>query len=410
MAPLTLLIHQAFVSKGEPGGTRHYELARRLVARGHRFTVVASDVSYHTGGRLVSTPRLVSEICQDGVRILRAYTYAGVHRSYFSRVISYLSFMTTSLLAGGAVASPDVVMGTSPPIFQAISAWMLAQFHGCPFLLEVRDLWPDFAIDIGLLRNRTLIRIARFVEAFLYEHADHLLVNSPAYRDYLIKKGIDPERISFISNGVDPQMFDPCDRGECIRARYDFEGKFVVTYAGAIGMANDIDTLVKAAEYLRIRRDIHILIVGEGKERRRLEDASSRLGLDNVTFAGSYPKSEMSKVFAASDACVALLKNIPMFTTTYPNKVFDYMAAGRPTVLAIDGVIRQVLEAAGGGIYVPPGNSRLLADAIIKLADDPREAGAMGKAARAYVVQHFNRDTHAQQLADLLSKVELKGT
>jgi glycosyltransferase involved in cell wall biosynthesis len=325
-------------------------------------------------------------------------------------VISFLSFMITSLLAGATVVTPDVVMGTSPSIFQAISACLLAKLHGCPFLLEVRDLWPDFAIDIGLLKNRTLIRIAKSVEAFLYNRADHLLVNSPAYRDYLVNKGIDAGRISFISNGVDPEMFDPLDRGEPIRIRYNLEEKFVVTYAGAIGLANDVDTLLKAAEDLKVRGDIHVLIVGEGKERSRLESLSKQLHLDNITFAGSYPKSEMSKVFAASDACIALLKNIPMFTTTYPNKVFDYMAAGRPTVLAIDGVIRQVIEAACGGIFVPPGNSRLLADAILKLADQPQQASAMGKAARAYVVTHFNRNNHAQQLADLISRVKLNGS
>lgn len=407
MRPSTLLVHQAFVSKDEPGGTRHFELARRLVTLGHRFTVVASDVSYHTGGRIVAKPRLVTESCEDGVRILRAYTYAGVHRSYFSRVISFLSFMTTSVIAGAAVARPDVVMGTSPPIFQAISAWMLAELHGCPFMLEIRDLWPEFAIDIGLLKNRTLIRLARRVERFLYRHADHLLVNSPAYRDYLLKRGIEPAKISFISNGVDPAMFDPLGRGDSIRARYNLAKKFVATYAGAIGMANDIDTLVKAADFLKSRTDIHILIVGDGKERKRLEDWSRQLRLDNITFAGSYPKNQISEVFAASDACVALLKDIPMFTTTYPNKVFDYMAAGRPTVLAIDGVIRQVIEAAGGGVFVPPGDARLLADTIAGLADNPYEVSAMGKAARAYVVQHFNRDRHAQQLADLLSRVEL---
>jgi len=164
---------------------------------------------------------------------------------------------------------------------------------------------------------------------------------------------------------------------------------------------------VRAADLLKTRTDIHILIVGEGKERKRLEDCSRQLGLDNITFAGSYPKNQMGEVFAASDACIALLKDIPMFTTTYPNKVFDYMAAGRPTVLAIDGVIREVIEAAGGGIFVPPGNARLLADTIASLADNPQEAKAMGKAARVYVVQHFNRDRHAQQLADLISTIEL---
>ncbi len=403
----TVLIHQAFVSRNEPGGTRHYELGRRLVAQGQRFTVVASDISYQTGKRLVKNPRLVTETCIDGIRLLRAYTYPGFHKSYFSRIVSFLSFMATAILAGASAGTPDVVMGTTPPIFQAISAWMLARLHGCPFLLEVRDLWPEFAVDIGLLKSPALIWLARRIESFLYDHADHLLVNSPAYRDYLIKRNIAPEKVSFISNGVDCDMFDPGDRGDSIRLRYNLDDKFVVTYAGALGMANDIDTLVRAAEYLAPRTGIHILIAGDGKERKRLEDLARQLGLVNLTFTGPFPKDEISRVLAASNAGIALLKNIPMFTTTYPNKVFDYMAAGRPTVLAIDGVIREVIETAGAGVFVPPGNPRMLADAIIDMADHPTETNAMGLNARAYVVRHFNREKHAQEFADLLSGVAL---
>lgn len=401
----TILIHQAFASKDEPGGTRHYELGRRLVAQGHRFTVVASDVSYQTGARIVPKPRLVTECTQDGILILRAYTHSALHKSYFTRVISFLTFMMTSVVAGMKEDRPDLVMGTTPPIFQAFSACFLAAAHRRPLLLEIRDLWPEFAIDIGLLRNKTLIWVARFLESFLYRRADHLLVNSPAYQEYLICKGVDARKISLIPNGVDAELFDPLDKGLGFRKEYGLEGKFVITYAGALGMANDIDVLVKAADLLRLRNDIHILIVGDGKERSRLEGEANRMGLPNVTFTGSFAKSRMANVLAASDACVAILKDIPMFATTYPNKVFDYMAAGRPTILAIDGVIREVIEAAGGGVYVPPGEPHLLAAAICEMADGPENARQMGMAARAYVVRHFNRDEHAQQLAELLSAI-----
>jgi glycosyltransferase involved in cell wall biosynthesis len=401
----TILIHQAFVSKDDPGGTRHYELGRRLVAEGQKFTVVASDVSYLTGKLLVAKKRLMTESSEDGIRILRAYTYSAVQKSYFLRVISFLSFMATSVLVGSSAGKPDLVMGTTPPIFQAVSAWLLSVLHRRPFLLEVRDLWPEFAIDIGLLKNPALIRIARWLESFLYSRADHLLVNSPAYRDYLIDKGVDARRITFIANGVDPQMFHPQERAEELRQQYGLCGKFVVTYAGALGMANDIDVLVSAAATIKNRSDIMLWIVGDGKERRRLEGQVRELGLENVIFAGALPKSQMGSVLAASDACIAILRNIKMFTTTYPNKVFDYMAAGRPTILAIDGVIRKVVEAANGGIFVPPGNAELLAKAITELADHPERAKRMGSSACAYVVEHFNRDRHARDFADLISRV-----
>jgi len=405
MATLTLLIHQAFASKDEPGGTRHYELGKRLVEQGQAFTVVASDVSYQTGKRLVPRIQLVTESNEDGIRILRAYTYSALHKSYLSRVISFLTFMATSVLVGIRAGRPDVVMGTTPPIFQAVSAWLLAVLHRRPFLLEVRDLWPEFAIDIGLLKNRALIRIARWLEGFLYERADCLLVNSPAYRDYMIEKGITPTKIRLIPNGVDPDMFHIAACGKPIRDRYHLGEKFVATYAGAIGMANDIDVILKAAEILIPRNDIQILIVGDGKERSRLEAEANRLGLRNVTFTGPYPKSQMADVLAASDACIAILRNIKMFTTTYPNKVFDYMAAGRPTVLAIDGVIREVIERANGGIFVRPGDPQGLADALKQLADNRRSAKTMGQNAREYVVKHFNRAEHARHFAELIARV-----
>jgi glycosyltransferase involved in cell wall biosynthesis len=404
MTTSTILIHQTFASKDEPGGTRHYELGKRLVAHGQQFTIIASDVSYQTGKRLVPQVRIVTESLEDGIRLLRVYTYSALHKSYLKRVVSFLTFMATSVLVGFRAGKPDVVMGTTPPIFQAVSAWMLSALHQRPFLLEVRDLWPEFAIDIGLLKNRTLIRLARWLESFLYSRADHLLVNSPAYRDYMISKGVDVRKISFISNGVDPAMFDAQCSGNPFRSRFHLEDKFVVMYAGAIGMANDLDCLLAAAELLKERNDIHFVIVGDGKERRHLEDEANRLGLYNVTFAGSFPKSEMAGVLAAADACVAILRKIKMFTTTYPNKVFDYMAAARPTILAIDGVIREVIEASHGGVYVEPGNPRCLASAIAGFADVPESAKEMGSNARAYVIQHFNREDHARQFVELITR------
>lgn len=401
----TLLIHQAFASKDEPGGTRHYELGSRLVAQGHKFTVVASDISYQTGKRFVPQKRFVTESHEDGIRILRAITCSSMHRSFFLRIISFLSFMATSVVVGARVERPDVVMGTTPPIFQAVSAWALSLLHRRPFLLEVRDLWPEFAIDIGLLKNPVMIYLARGLESFLYSRADHLLVNSPAYRDYLIEKGIDAGKISFIANGVDPTMFDSQEGVEGFRRQYGLQGKFLITYAGALGMANDVQSLIKACATLKERTDIHLLIVGDGKERQLLEKMTALLGLVNVTLTGSFPKNQMNRVLAASDACVGILRNIKMFKTTYPNKIFDYMAAGRPTILAIDGVIREVLDAANGGIFVPPGDIDRLAGAMVYLADHPQQARQMGKNARDYVVRHFNRNEHARELADLIASL-----
>jgi glycosyltransferase involved in cell wall biosynthesis len=404
----TLLIHQAFSAESEPGGTRHLELARRVVAAGEKFTIIASDVSYLSGRRITRQRRLTTEEEIDGIRVVRNYTPAFLHRSYLYRVLAFLVFMITSTIAGLKVGPVDLVMGTSPPIFQAVSAWAVAFLRRKPFLLEIRDLWPGFAIDIGVLTNPVLIALSRWLEKFLYRRATHLLVNSPAYREYLISKGVPAAKVSLISNGVEPSMFDPLDGGDSVRQEFNLNGKFVVVYAGALGMANDIDTLIRAAEHLCRNANIHVLLVGGGKELERLQSDVSNRGLTNVTFAGPQPKNRVPAFLAASNACVALLKNIPMFRTTYPNKVFDYMAAGRPTVLAIDGVIREVIEAAHGGIYVSPGNDAAIADAICTLAGNPVLSSQMGKAARDYVVAHFNRRDQAQSFLQVLRSLTVQ--
>ena len=408
-----LLIHQVFVTDDEAGGTRHYELAKHLSERGDSVTVVASQISYLTG-KPIDDKRgglLHGFFYRDrisGITVLRAFAPAVHHKSFFWRVVAFLVFAITSVWAGWRAGRFDVVMGTSPPIFQAVSAWLVARLRRKPFLLEVRDLWPEFAIEMGVLRNPVLKILSRWLERFLYQRADHLLVNSPAYRDYLIQKGVPKEQISFVPNGVNIAMFDPTNRGADVRLRYGLEGKCVAVYAGAIGLANNLDVVLRAADLLRNETDIHFLFVGDGKDRMRLEIEADRLGCRNVSFAGPLPKSQMPGILAAADICVATLMDIPMFSTTYPNKVFDYMGAGRPTVLAIDGVIRTVIEEAGAGIFVKPNDAHALADAVSVLSKNTAMRQLMGRSAREYVTYRFNREDQAEQFRKILNMVSNK--
>jgi glycosyltransferase involved in cell wall biosynthesis len=208
--------------------------------------------------------------------------------------------------------------------------------------------------------------------------------------------------VTLIPNGVDPKVFSGNGDGKQIRNRWDLDGQFVATYAGALGMANDIPTILNAADRLREKSNITFLIVGDGKERPNLEAMVHDRRLNNVRFTGSVPKSDMPQILAASDACIATLMNIPMFKTTYPNKVFDYMAAGKPTILGIDGVIREVIEAARGGIYVPPGDAGALAAAVRDLERNRDKATKMGRSAREFVISNFNRAQHAKDFMELL--------
>jgi glycosyltransferase involved in cell wall biosynthesis len=398
-----LLIHQVFLTSRQAGGTRHYEFARHCIENGHRVTVITSDVDYLTGRRIDGP--LDEEV--DGIRIRRARMLSRIHQSFVWRIAAFLTFMLTSVGTALKTADIDLVVGTSPPLFQAVSAWAVAAVRRKPLLVEIRDLWPDFAIDMGILKNPLFIWLARRLETFLYRRTDHILVNSPAYRDYLLDQGLPGEKISLIPNGVDPAMFDPAETGRAIREEFDLEGKFVVVYTGAIGPANDVSTLVRAAAHLQADEDVRLLIVGDGKDRPAVERLIAREGLTNVILAGPRPKSEMKQVLGAADACVATLLPIPMFAMTYPNKVFDYLAAGRPVVLAIDGVVREVVEKADAGIFATPGDDRAVARAISRLKADPRTAREMGLRGRGYVTANFDRNRHAAAflaLAQLLTE------
>ncbi len=397
-----LLIHQGFASPHEPGGTRHFEFGRRAVEQGHQFTVVASRISYLTASQ---QQQARADETIDGVRVLRVFTQRTLHGRFIGRLWAFLSFAVSSLLTALRVRRVDLVMGTSPPIFQAASAWLVAALRRRPLLLEIRDLWPEFAVDMGILKNPWLIRLSLWLERFLYRRADYLLVNSPAYVDYLIEKGVAPEKITLLANGVDPQMFDPAAAGNGIRKQYNLDGKFVVAYAGAIGPANDLGVLLEAAEELRADARFAFLIVGDGKQRRALQARAEAARLSNVIFAGAQPKQEMRDYLASADACVAILQNIRMFRMTYPNKVFDYMAAGRPVLLAIDGVIREVVEAARAGIFVPPGDANALAGAVRYLAEHADERQAMSRRGRAYVEAHFNRAEQSRQFIHLIERL-----
>ncbi|MBI5964430.1 MAG: glycosyltransferase family 4 protein [Chloroflexi bacterium] len=403
-----LLINQAFVSPDEPGHTRHFEMAQFLRSRGHELVIVASDLNYQTGQRTVARTGLFAEQIIGGVRILRSYIFPALHRSYFWRVISFFSFMFSSVWTALTVKDADIIMGTTPPIFQAVSAWVVALIRRKPFLLEVRDLWPEFGVSMGVLKNPIVIALARWLENFLYARATHILVNSPAYKEYMLGKDVPENKITYIPYGTDVDMFNPDVDGSSIRNKFGLENKFVVLYAGALGQANDIDTILRAAERLNEVSKIRFVLFGDGKERARLESESKRMNLSNVIFAGVCPKKEMPLVIASSDVCLAILQDVPMFRTTYPNKVFDYMAAARGTVLVIDGVVRDVIESSDGGLFVQPGNDEQLAETILDLSNAPQRVKQVGLNARAYLVKNLDRRDKLNETLGLLESLVKK--
>jgi glycosyltransferase involved in cell wall biosynthesis len=393
-----LIIHQAFASLNEPGGTRHHEFARLLTAHGHKVTVIASPVSYITGSH---TNQINSEM--EGVTILRAAVYDAHHKSFAHRILAFFSFMFSSFWIGLGIKNVDLVWGTSPPIFQGVTAWVLARVKGAKFLFEVRDLWPQFAIAVGVLTNPILIFLSEWLERSLYRHADRVMINSPGFLQPVTSRGA--KRVVLIPNSADPSMFHPSDSGSRFRQSNKLEDKFIVLYAGAHGMSNDLSVILDSASLLANTKNIHIVLLGDGKEKTALRVRAKEMQLSNVTFLPSVPKVEMAFALAGADACVAILKPLEEYKTTYPNKVFDYMAAGRPVVLAIDGVIRDVVEAADCGFFAAPGCAEEVAEAIRKLAADTEQSRAMGMRGREYLERNFSRAVIGEKLVRLLEEI-----
>jgi glycosyltransferase involved in cell wall biosynthesis len=398
-----LLIHQAFATLDEPGGTRHHELAQFLARQGHKVSIIASPVSYLTGKDQKSGR--TEEDAGGLIRIYRSYTYSALHKSFIHRVFSFLSFMVSSFFKSLSIKNVNLVWGTTPPIFQSASAWLISRLKRVPFLLEVRDLWPEFAIAVGVLKNPILIKLSYWLEKFLYRHADQIIVNSPGFIELVKEKG--GEKISLIPNGADIALFNEMNIPD-LRKELGWTDKFIVLYAGAHGMSNDLGIVLKTAQLLKEEEKIHIILLGDGKEKPALISEAEKLALTNITFLDPVPKNRIAEFLSTADACIAILKPIEMYRTTYPNKVFDYMAARKPVILAIDGVIREVVENAGCGIFCSPGDPKAIADGILYLYNNRVEALSMGNKGYDFIKDNFNREKIAQDLLGIMSEMVSK--
>lgn len=383
-----LLIHQIFVTPDEGGGTRHYEMCKYLVEQGHQVSVIASDTDYLSGHK-----RNITEEIKDGIRIYYAPTTSNVHKSILSRALNFFSFSFNAYKLGKQLNNIDIVWGTTPPLFQAFSASLLAKRQRVLFLLEIRDLWLDFARQLGIVTNKLLYHFFKLIEKYIYRKAGRIIVNSPGFIPY-INKIVSKDNIEVFANGVDIKDFSATSKTAVAEFKkgYGTEDKFVVMYTGNIGIANDIENILNAAKSLIHEYPaIQFLFIGGGLNTKRYKNQANNEKLSNVQFIDSQAKKEMPNILAVADVCLATLKNIPLFKTNYPNKVFDYMAAGKPTILAIDGVMRKVVEKAEGGQFVAPGDSEALKEAILFYFHHRDRAGLQGRNARKYVAQHFDR-------------------
>lgn len=402
-----LIVHQYFLGKTDAGGSRWNQFAKYWSEQGHKITVLAGSVHYATGKKQPEYKGkfIVKEQIAENTVVFRCHVSESYNKSFIGRFWAYISFAFSSIVAGlFYVKKPDVVICTSPPLTVGLTGWILSRLKRIPMVFEVRDLWPESAIDTGVLTNKFLIKLSYWLEKKSYKSACWINVLTPAFKQALIeKKNVKPDRISMIPNAADLDIFKPGELNNWVRQKYNLQGKFVVTYVGAHGRANALMQLVNVAEKLKDNDDVRIMLVGDGMEKQILKQEAQNKNLNNIVFVDAVPKEQIVEYIAASDVCTAVLKKVDTFKTVYPNKVFDYMSAKRPIILAIDGVARKLVEDAGAGIYVEPENADEFAVAVIKMKNDLNLMRDFSENGYKYVCENFDRSILAEKYLDIIS-------
>lgn len=406
MAPMRILFTSYFCPpEVSAPASRVFDNAARLAAMGHEVTIL-TGLPNHPLGKVFGGYRWKPYQTETlgGVHVVRVGSWIAPNTTAVNRLKSYVSLMTAQVLGGLATGPADVVVGTSPPLFQALAGQLLASAKRCPFVFEVRDLWPENMVAVGAVRSGRGIRLLAAIERRLYTKAARMVVVTHGFRDYYRDKGVPEDRIEVVTNGVDLDEYRRVPYPESLARELGLEGKFVAGYLGTVGINHGLRTMIDAAEILKGHDDVRIVVVGDGAERAGLEAEARSRGLSNLLFLGERPRSAMPEFHALCDAVLILLKNAPYFHRVIPSKIFVCMGLERPILIGVDGEARRIVEAAGAGLFVEPENAAAVAAKILEMQAMKAEGRLelLGIAGRAHVERHYDRDRLAGSLERVL--------
>jgi glycosyltransferase involved in cell wall biosynthesis len=391
--------------------TRAYEMCRYLASQGHKVTAI-TEVPNHPSGIIPREyrGRLSERRIEDGIDVLRLWVWTSPEKTFRSRMQFYLSYMGMSALAGTLLKGKyDVVYATSPPLFVATAGLITALARRIPFIFEVRDLWPESAVALGELNSRRAIAAAEKLEVAMYRRARRIVVVTEGIRARLVERGISGSKIEVITNGANTEKFRYTAEGaRQVEERLGLAEKFVVMYAGVHGIAQGLETLLQAADLLRHRDDIVFLFVGEGPRKAHLRQIAEQQGLTNVRFLPEVQSDLMPAYLSAADCAIVPLRDEPLFRGAMPSKMFEAWACARPVILSVAGEAEQVMKQADGGLAIQPEDAAGMAQAIERLAANPKQAQQMGEHGRNFVQKHYSRQVQAQKLEELLKEVANK--
>ena len=397
-----LLIHQYFLEKGEGGGSRFNEMSKSWSEQGHEITVLAGMVHYNTGKKPKKYKGKFTYkdlMFYKNVDVIRCHVSESYNINFIGRLWAYFSFVFSSIYAGlfKTKGKFDLIIVTSPPLFVGITGYLLSRINRIPYVFEIRDLWPESAIDTGVLKNKLIIKFAFWFEGFIYKRAQLINVLTPAFRDKLIRvKNVPKEKVILIPNAADFSLAEKIQKDSSFNAlkfkkELGLENKFVITYVGAHGVANHLIQLIDAAEKLQ-NTNIVFQLIGSGMRKEFLQKEVIKRSLSNVIFRESVPKSEVFKYILASDVGTSVLKNVETFKTIYSNKTFDYMSCKKPILLVIDGVSRELIETAKCGVFAKPENPLSIANKSKEMSTlEKSDLNQMGLNGYNYARENFDR-------------------
>jgi glycosyltransferase involved in cell wall biosynthesis len=394
-------IHQYFNTPRMPGGTRSYEMARRLVRSGHEVHMITSF------REATSQPRRGWWITnEDGINVHWISAEYSNRHGFRRRIRAFAEFAVAACRRAAGIPA-DVIFATSTPLTVAVPAIYASWRQGIPMVFEVRDLWPEAPIQMGALKNRGAIMAARAMERAAYQRAAHVIGLSPGMVEGIIKTGIDPDRVSLIPNSSDLDLFHPDLDGTEMRRRLGLGGHFAMVYFGTMGAANGLGFVLDGAAELRRRgvNDVRLVLHGDGYERDGLMRRAAAEGLGNVVFSEPVAdKADVARLARAADVCMTIYKDVPILYTCSPNKLFDSLAAGRPVLTNMPGWLESLVEGNKCGVFVRPGDAGDFADKAIFLKDNPELRKEYGRNARDLAERVFDRNLLARQLEAILKK------
>lgn len=385
---------------------RTHEHCRRWVRDGHAVTVI-TGVPNHPRGVIFEgyRNRWLQEETVDGIRVIRTWMYLTPNSGFARRVVNYLGFALTAILASFRAERPDVVVATSPQFFVGVAGAVVSKLKRRPFVLEIRDLWPKSIVELGQLGPGPILSVLEALERWLYRSAAGVVVNTRTFRGHIMERGVAEDDIELVYNGIDPERFAPRPKNAALLERHGLAGRFTVAYVGTLGLAHGLSTLIEVADRMRDRTELAFCLIGDGADREKLEQEVARRGLDNVVMLGLQPRDAMPDWIASIDLLLVLLRDLPVFETVIPSKIFEFLAQERPVVLAAKGEIRRLMEEAEGALVIDPENVDQMVAAIERVMRDPETAATRAASGRRWVDAGFIRDDLARRMAAFIERV-----